>query len=549
MNANTIYNDELPDGWSLATLDDILVFVLGGDWGKAPEYDEPNYTAVRCIRASEVPQWELERGKSAALRKIKCSSLESRELRAGDIIVEASGGGPDQPVGRTVLIDPMALAVNSDTPKICTNFFRLARPAKEMNSQYLNLFLRFFYESGEIVKFQAGSNNLRNLKFKDYLTINVPVPPVAEQSRIAAKIEDLLSELDRGIESLRSIREQLKVYRRAVLKHAFEGSFTEKWREENKDKLETPEELLKRIQAERQTRYEKHIDEWKIAVKAWEEGGRDGRKPPKPKKQTIATHSEVPQDFSEYCAKHWSWLKLSDVSDVSGGLTKNQKRQALPKTMKYLRVANVYKDELKLDEIAEIGVTDDEFRKLQLKAGDLLVVEGNGSIDQIGRLAMWTGEIAEIGHQNHLIRVRPIDSIESRFILLFLLSPLGRKFVVKQASSTSGLHTLSISKVSGLPIPVPCADEQQEIVRQIDRLLSNMQQVESEITDELLRCDALRISILRRAFSGQLVKQDPKDEPASKLLARIKAEKEERAKTKKAGKKKVKKKTKRKDAA
>ena len=114
------------------------------------------------------------------------------------------------PVGRTVLIDKTALS-HSQYPKICTNFFRLYRPSSFLNAKYLNLFLNYFYKSGEVVRYQAGSNNLRNLKFNDYLLIRLPFPPLNEQHRIVAKIEELFSEIDKGVESLKTAKAQLKL--------------------------------------------------------------------------------------------------------------------------------------------------------------------------------------------------------------------------------------------------------------------------------------------------------------------------------------------------
>jgi type I restriction enzyme S subunit len=320
-----------------------------------------------------------------------------------------------------------------------------------------------------------------------------------------------------------------------VLKHAFEGMLTAQWREENKDKHETADQLLTRIQKEREARYQQQLEEWKIAVKTWEDKGKEGKRPAKPKKPVVSGNPVIPEDLTKHCTNHWSWMKLDDISEVSGGLTKNQKRSVLPRKMKYLRVANVYADKLLIDEITEIGVTEEEFRKLKLIAGDLLVVEGNGSIDQIGRLAIWAGEIDQIGHQNHLIRVRLIGGMLPRFFLLFLLSPLGRKFIIKQASSTSGLHTLSISKVSGLPVPVPNFHEQEALLTEVDEMLSQIDKMESDISAEAKRSEALRQSILKKAFSGQLVEQDPNDEPATILLEQIRTEKAKRAKS---GKKK-----------
>jgi type I restriction enzyme S subunit len=223
----------------------------------------------------------------------------------------------------------------------------------------------------------------------------------------------------------------------------------------------------------------------------------------------------------EVCGTDWPWLRLGDLAEVAGGLTKNPKRNKLPLKMKYLRVGNVYADRLQLDDITEIGVSEEEWSSNRLNRGDILVVEGNGSVEQIGRVAVWDGSIEHIGHQNHLIRVRLICGQLSRFFLSFLMSPVGRDLIVRQASSTSGLHTLSISKVSALPVPVPSAMEQAQILEALAAPLSCVDAIETEITTALAKLSALRQSILKKAFSGQLVPQDPSDEPASALLARL----------------------------
>ena len=103
---------------------------------------------------------------------------------------------------------------------------------------------------------------------------------------------------------------------------------------------------------------------------------------------------------------NWHWTSVGELGDVSGGITKNSSKTNLPVTLPYLRVANVYANELRLDDIAEIGVTKAESARALLVKGDLLVVEGNGSIDQVGRVAVWSGRISPCLHQNHLIKVR-----------------------------------------------------------------------------------------------------------------------------------------------
>jgi len=216
---------EKPNYWRQEPLTQLLELTTGGDWGKDENFEDENFDLAYCIRGSEIKFWDEDKGKTASLRKIKKASIESRKLQVGDILVEISGGGPEQPVGRTILIDKAVFRFNPSVPKICTNFLRLIRPTNEIDSKYLNLYLKLFYYSGEIVKYQGGSNNLRNLKFPDFIKIEIPFPSLSEQQVIVSKIDELLSDLDNGKQQLLIAQQQLKVYRQSFLKWAFEGRF------------------------------------------------------------------------------------------------------------------------------------------------------------------------------------------------------------------------------------------------------------------------------------------------------------------------------------
>lgn len=200
----------------------------------------------------------------------------------------------------------------------------------------------------------------------------------------------------------------------------------------------------------------------------------------------------------------WRWATVGEIGEISGGLTKNSKRDALKKKMPYLRVANVYANELQLDDVSEIGVEEKEIKRALLQDGDLLVVEGNGSPDQIGRVAIWNGSISPCLHQNHIIKVRFQPKEVTEYVLYWLLSEGGREKITKVASSTSGLYTLSLSKVSNLPIPLPPLEEQRRIVADVERRLSEVGEVESAVEVGLVRAGRLRQSVLRSAFEGRL---------------------------------------------
>ena len=164
----------------------------------------------------------------------------------------------------------------------------------------------------------------------------------------------------------------------------------------------------------------------------------------------------------------------------------------------------------------------DELNRLRLEYGDLLIVEGNGSKSEIGRSAIWRGEVENCVHQNHIIRARFLAGMPE-YLNAYWNSPTGNGKVMEKAASTSGLYTLSVQKVSELPLPLPPLDEQNEVVEEVEAKLSVIAHSEVQAAAACARASRLRQSILKRAFEGRLVPQDPNDEPASALLARIRA--------------------------
>jgi type I restriction enzyme S subunit len=313
--------------------------------------------------------------------------------------------------------------------------------------------------------------------------LEIPLAPFDEQRRIVAKIDSLSGKSRRARDHLDHTPRLIEKYKQAILASAFRGELTRQWRQTHACQCPV-------------------LSEHKIDERA-------------------AALSELPDT--------WRWVAMNDIATITGGLTKNPKRELLPHKVPYLRVANVYANELRLHEIAEIGCTDAELEKTRLQKGDLLIVEGNGSLDQIGRVAVWNDDIAGCSHQNHIIRARPRRDVAAKYVLYWLLSSDGRNFIEAVASSSSGLHTLSISKVGGLPIPICAIDEQHEAVRLIDTAFTWINRLASDATSARKLIDHLIQAVLARAFRGELVPQDPSDEPASVLLDRIQAGRAERS--------------------
>ena len=366
------------------------------------------------------------------------------------------------------------------------------------------------FPSNEAVHSRLLGHFLRDIRIRDYLTHNasgvggsltrvrpdifdgveIPLPPLPEQHRIVAKIEELFSELDAGTASLTRARAQLKTYRQALLKAAFEGKLTAPWRAANPDKLESPETLLSRIRKERDTRFAAALDDWQTALSEWRAGGEAGRKPGKPSR---------PDPLSELATGNaeldgWPIFELRDLISVSSG-------QGLTSSEMNGGRHPVYGGN------GITGFHDQWF----LKEPNLIIgrVGAKCGVTHITQEFAWVTD-------NALIVTPLVDSFDQRFFLYRLeymnLNALG---------SSTGQPVISGSKIYGQEIALPTLNEQSAVADIIEALDSGCAKLSDEITSALTRITALRQSILKKAFSGQLVAQDPADEPASALLARL----------------------------
>lgn len=287
--------------------------------------------------------------------------------------------------------------------------------------------------------------------------IIIPIPPLDEQTRIAEKVERLLNKIEVARQLIEEAKETLELNKRNIIDATFLGMFSLNKRDRN-------------------------------------------------------------QDFHGFI---WEQKNLSDICEIRGGIQKTPKRKPIKDFYPYLRVANVYRDYLKLDEIEYFELTDVELEKWKLEPQDLLIIEGNGSIKEIGRSAIWNGEIENCVHQNHIIRCRPKYNVDSSFISLFLNSTFGRKQMMEKASSSSGLHTLSVKKLSSISIPLPSLDEQKCLVQKVNKLVHKVDQSLNEVENVNKIIQSLKQSILSKAYKGELSTNDPNDEPAIELLKSI----------------------------
>jgi len=254
----------------------------------------------------------------------------------------------------------------------------------------------------------------------------------------------------------------------------------------------------------------------------WKEGYKEPAQP------DIESLPELPEG--------WCWATVEQIAQIQGGIQKQPSRVPRNNAFPYLRVANVFRGRLDLTNVEKMELFGNELDTLRLEVGDMLIVEGNGSKTEIGRSALWKGEIPDCVHQNHIIRVR-LNKVIPKYLDFYWNSPDGNKRVMNVAASTSGLYTLSIGKIAKLPCPLPPPVEQEQIVALVEEQMSIISELEKTVEHSLRRAERERQSILREAFAGRLVAQDPEDEPASVLLERIREERKRREEKGRAAKK------------
>ncbi|MDM7856874.1 restriction endonuclease subunit S [Thiopseudomonas acetoxidans] len=357
--------------------------------------------------------------------------------------------------------------------------------------------------------FRSLVNGTTRLKLTQASLRKIPInlAPLDVQESIVAKIEELFSELDSGIASLKTAQEQLKIYRQSLLKHAFEGKLTEQWRKDNASKLETPEQLLARIQTERETRYQQQLEEWKQAVKDWEEKGKEGKRPSKPAiHKPLSRISAEELEVLPELPKEWSYIRLAEIAAINSGMSVSKNRKlADPIEVNYLRVANVQRGYLDLSEIKSMNIEMVDLPRLQLEINDVLFNEG-GDLDKLGRGWIWEGQVSQCITQNHVFRASPFvnEKYHAKFISYWGNS-FGRDYFESGGKQTTNLASINKTVLSNFPIPLTSFTEQKEIVNQLEEKLSIIEQNEKEIERALAKAELLRQSILKKAFSGKLI--------------------------------------------
>lgn len=509
----------LPQGWAEIPLAEVVVHKIGGEWGE--EAPAQGCIAVSVVRGTEFRAWERDKGATAAERWIKASHLVSRQLRPGDIVVEISGGGPGQPVGRTLLIDGEAIA-QARHPLICGNFCRLLRLHPALAPAFIHLALREKYLRGDVWHFQNQTTNLRNLQFDEYLEGTLlRVPSLDEQQRIAAAAEELLARAGTVRDSLRAARRVLRRFRQAVLAAGAEGRLTEDWRR-GRSAAEPSLAALARIFEERQKSFDNEAGQARMS----------GRRSPKNPFNLEPGAWQVPEPLSlPAVPEGWTLAPLQDLIESLQYGTSKRADKNLKDGVPVLRMGNIRDGGLDLSDLKMIDPAAEDIPRYLLRRGDILFNRTN-SPELVGKAAVFDVDRQAI-FASYLVRiVCDARVVLPEYLCGWINSPWGRQWARTVRTDCVSQSNINASKLRIMPVPLPPLEEQREIVRRTREAFALADAVDQGIDHALAEAERLPRAILERAMRGELVpteaelaRLDGREyEPAAVLLDRIRAD-------------------------
>lgn len=497
-----VFSSALPFGWVTATIGDIIGFdglFVDGDWVESKDQDPKG--DVKLTQLADVGDGVYRNRSNRFLKYEKAVQLGCTFLQPNDLMVARM---PD-PLGRACIFP------GDSKPSVTAVDVCIVRTGLHgADHHWLMYIINSPIFRLAIASLQSGSTRKR-ISRSNLAKLEFPLPPLPEQHHIVAKIEELFTKLDAGVKALKKIKTQLKRYRQSVLKSAMEGKLTEKWRRTHKDELEPASVLLEGIREERQKKAK----------------GKYKELPPLDTKNL----PELPE--------RWAWTTVGEIGEVVTGTTPSKTKQ------EYYGSDYPFFKPTDLNAGYYVRHSRDGLSKEGLKHARLLP-EKCILVTCIGATIGKTGFIRVAGTSNQQINalIPEFKFLLPEFIYFLFISPQINKSIIDNSSSTT-LPILNKSRFERLFIPLTPLSEQNKIVEEIERRLSVTDEIEKVVELSLKQAERLRQSLLKKAFEGKLVPQDPTNEPASILLERIKKEKEkldvERKSKRKSRKKKHKK--------
>lgn len=489
---------ELPQGWVWTTVEETGQLIRGVTYSNTDvlPIQTESTEALPLLRANNI-QGQLLFEDLVYVRRAVVK--DEQIVRKNDIVIAMSSGSKN-------LVGKSAQA-KADFAGGFGAFCGVFRPKEAIDAQYVGQFFTSPEYRKIIADLSAGSN-INNLKREHINDMAFPLPPLPEQRRIVAKLEELFSKLDAGVAAVRRTQALLKRYRQSVLHAAVTGELTRAWREGHPPApAETGAALLQRIRAERRAQWE--------AVQVAKRGGQmtlnDAWKSKyvEPAAPEISGLPLLPQS--------WSWGTFEEISErVTVGFVGSMKDEYVEEGIPFLRSQNVRENKYSSAGLKYVSLAFDEsISKSRLEPGDVVVVR-SGSV---GTACVIPDTLLAANCSDLVIVKQPKVLPE---YCAYYMNSVAKARVNAQKVGVALIH-FNTQAQAAMPLSIPPLAEQAEIVAEVERRLTVLDTLSQTLADELRRAERLRQSILHRAFTGRLVPQDATDEPAAALLARLRA--------------------------
>ncbi|MDY6917222.1 MAG: restriction endonuclease subunit S [Chloroflexota bacterium] len=473
----------LPIGWVTTTLGEVSDLVRGVSYVKEESDNRPKEGHVPILRANNIGvELSFEDLVYVPLHRVK----DEQYIREGDILIAMSSGSKN-------LVGKAAQAKWG----FCGGFGAfcgLVRASRLLEDRYVGLYLKTPSYREAISRLSSGVN-INNLKRDNIESLRLPLPPLGEQRRIVAKIEELFAKLDAGVDALNKVKAQLRLYRQAVLRDAFNGTLTREWREAHKSELEPASALLERIREERA-------------------------------KFPISGRSQKHQRISQHLPRlpnGWVWTTGDTIFPFVTSGSRGWAKYYSNNGSLFLRIGNLSYDSIRLDlsRVQKVQPPSGiEGTRTRVAVRDILIsITGD-----IGMIALAPNSLGDAYVNQHIALARPISAVNAAYVAWFLANPWGGRRQLAKLQRGATKTGIGLNDIRSLAIPLPPLPQQSQIVEEIERRFSMADQAEQIAERAMAQGRQLRQTILKSAFEGRLVPQDPSDEPAEKLLQRIREE-------------------------
>lgn len=505
-------SEELPRGWTSATLRE-LAWDSGYGTSEKCSYDAVGIPVLRIpnVARGKVDLSDLKFARETVTVK------SGEELRPGDLLVVRTNGSKSL-VGQAALIEGELAR-----PHLFASYlirFRLIGPGDL--HRWAAAWMRGVRVRMHIESKAASSAGQHNISLRELGEISLPLPPLAEQRRIVAKIEDLTARSRRAREALAAIPALIEKFKQSVLAAAFRGELTADWREKNPD-VEPANKLLKRIKTERRRKWEQgelakmrasgkapKDERWKEKYKDWTPSGT----------RHSAASSGAGQVATDDLPPGWTHAALGEIVSFQAGYAFKTNWYS-DSGIRLLRGTNIVPGGTRWDDVALLPESRKrEFEEYELREGDVVLAMDRPIISSGIKVARLSGADVPSLLLQRVGRFQQSTFLDAGLLFWFVQSQRFIRHTVRQATGTQLPH-ISVTDVETTPLWLPPLDEQVAIRKSIDEAMGSIQALAREMTLTAQLLAALDQSILAKAFRGELVPQDPNDEPASVMLKRL----------------------------